>query len=232
MNGGTGAIGSAAVQLLKSLGAHVTAVCSGEHVELVERLGAERVIDYEAADFTTEDQTYDVVFDAAGKSSFGRCKRLLKPNGIYLSTELGPFPQNPILALITPLLGGKRVLFPIPKHDQEMVKYIRGLVESGAFRPVIDRRYRTGRDRRGVPVCRDGPEDRQRRDQRCGRACARSDTRSRKRSEPSPSRQLNLTSIGRAMRPAARRPGWTGRGTRPEARDDIFTRSAFSGRER
>ena len=139
--GGTGAIGSAAVQLLKSLGAHVTAVCSTEHVALVERLGADRVIDYRAADFTTDDQTYDVVFDAVGKSSFGRCKRLLKPKGIYLSTELGPFPQNPILALITPLFGGKKVLFPIPKHDQEMVKYIKGLVESGAFKPVIDRRY-------------------------------------------------------------------------------------------
>jgi NADPH:quinone reductase-like Zn-dependent oxidoreductase len=141
VNGGTGAIGSAAVQLLKSLGAHVTAVCSTERVALVERLGADRVIDYRAADFTKEDQTYDVVFDAAGKSSFGRCKRLLKPKGIYLSTELGPFPQNPILALITPLFGGKKVRFPIPKHDQEMVEYIKGLVESGAFRPVIDRRY-------------------------------------------------------------------------------------------
>ena len=141
VNGGTGAIGSAAVQLLKSLGAHVTVVCSTEHVALVERLGADRVIDYRAADFTTDDETYDVVFDAAGKSSFSRCERLLKKKGIYLSTELGPFPQNPILALITPLFGGKKVLFPIPKHDQEMVKYIKGLVESGAFKPVIDRRY-------------------------------------------------------------------------------------------
>ena len=71
---------------------------------LVKGLGADRVIDYTAEDFTEEEQTYDVVFDAVGKSSFGRCKRLLKPHGIYLSTELGPLPQNPILALITPLL--------------------------------------------------------------------------------------------------------------------------------
>jgi NADPH:quinone reductase-like Zn-dependent oxidoreductase len=141
VNGGTGAIGSAAVQLLKDLGAHVTVVCSTEHVALVKRLGADRVIDYRATDFTTDDQTYDVIFDAAGKSSFGRCKRLLKPKGVYLSTELGPFPQNPILALITPLFGGRRVVFPIPKHDQVMVKYIRGLVESGAFTPLIDRPY-------------------------------------------------------------------------------------------
>ncbi len=108
---------------------------------LVERLGADRVIDYRASDFTKDDQTYDVVFDAAGKSSFNGCKRLLKPKGIYLSTELGPFPQNPILALITPLLGGRKVMFPIPKHDQEMVQHIKGLVESGAFTPLIDRRF-------------------------------------------------------------------------------------------
>jgi NADPH:quinone reductase-like Zn-dependent oxidoreductase len=141
VNGGTGAIGSAAIQLLKDLGAHVTAVCSTEHVALVGRLGADRVIDYRATDFTKDDQTYDVVFDAAGKSSFARCKRLLKPKGIYLSTELGPFPQNPILALITPLLGRKKVVFTIPKHDQEIVTYIKGLIESGAFMPAIDRRY-------------------------------------------------------------------------------------------
>jgi NADPH:quinone reductase-like Zn-dependent oxidoreductase len=66
---------------------------------------------------------------------------LLTPKGIYLSTELGPSPQNPVLALFTPLLGGKKVLFPIPKHDQEMVRHIEGLLRSGAFKPVIDRRY-------------------------------------------------------------------------------------------
>ena len=108
VNGATGAIGSAAVQLLKSLGAEVTAVCGTERQELVRRLGADRVIDYTAGDFTKEDHTYDVVLDAVGKSSFGQCKRLLKPGGIYLSPELQ------ILALITTqLLGGKKVMFPI-----------------------------------------------------------------------------------------------------------------------
>jgi NADPH:quinone reductase-like Zn-dependent oxidoreductase len=85
VNGATGAIGSAAVQLLKHLGAVVTAVCDTEHVELVRGLGADRVIDYTADDFTKDEQTYDVVLDAVGKSSFGRCKRLLKPGGVYLS---------------------------------------------------------------------------------------------------------------------------------------------------
>jgi NADPH:quinone reductase-like Zn-dependent oxidoreductase len=141
VNGATGAIGSAAVQLLKHLGAEVTAVCDTEHVELVRGLGADRVIDYTAEDFTEDEQSYDVVLDAVGKSSFGRCKRLLKPRGIYLSSDLGPLSQNPILALITPLFGGKRVMFPIPRDDQEMARYFKGLMESGAFKPVIDRRY-------------------------------------------------------------------------------------------
>jgi NADPH:quinone reductase-like Zn-dependent oxidoreductase len=142
VNGATGAIGSAAVQLLKHLGANVTAVCDTKHVELVKGLGADRVIDYTAEDFTKDTQTYDVVLDAVGKSSFGRTKRLLKPGGIYLSSDLGPLSQNPVLALVTPLLRGKKVMFPIPRDNQEMVRYFKGLLESGAFRPLIDRRYR------------------------------------------------------------------------------------------
>jgi NADPH:quinone reductase-like Zn-dependent oxidoreductase len=105
-------------------------------------LGADRVIDYTAEDFTRDEQTYDVVLDAVGKSSFGRCRRLLKPRGRYLSSDFGPLSQNPMLALITPLFGGKRVRFPIPRDDQEMARYFKGLMESGAFKPVIDRRYR------------------------------------------------------------------------------------------
>jgi NADPH:quinone reductase-like Zn-dependent oxidoreductase len=142
VNGATGAIGSAAVQLLKSLGAVVTAVCGPEHMDLVRGLGANRVIDYTADDFTRDQERYDVVLDAVGKSSFGRCKRLLKPGGIYVSSDLGPLSQNPILALITPLFGGKRVMFPIPpKYRQEEVRHFKELIESGAFKPVIDRRY-------------------------------------------------------------------------------------------
>jgi NADPH:quinone reductase-like Zn-dependent oxidoreductase len=139
--GATGAIGSAAVQLLKSLGAHVTAVCGTGHVELVRGLGADRVIDYTAGDFTKDNQRYDVVLDSVGKSSFSQCKRLLKPRGIYISSELGPLAQNPFRALIAPLHGGKKVMFPIPKHDQLMVGHVRDLIESGQFRPVIDRTY-------------------------------------------------------------------------------------------
>jgi NADPH:quinone reductase-like Zn-dependent oxidoreductase len=141
VNGASGGIGSAAVQLLKSLGANVTAVCGTVNVELVRGLGADRIIDYETEDFTKDAQTYDVVLDAVGKSSFGRCRRLLKPGGIYISSELGPKGQNPFLVLVTPLFGGKKVMFPFPRYDQRMVQELQGLLESGAFKPVIDRVY-------------------------------------------------------------------------------------------
>jgi NADPH:quinone reductase-like Zn-dependent oxidoreductase len=137
--GATGAIGSAAVQLLRSLGVSVTAVCATQNVELVRGLGAARVIDYTAQDFTKDDQEYDVVFDAVGKSSFGRCRRLLKPGGIYLSTEGGLLFL--ILILITPLLGGKKVMFALPKLDQATVRHFKELIESGEFKPLIDRQY-------------------------------------------------------------------------------------------
>ena len=141
VHGATGAIGSAAVQLLKGVDADVTATCDARNMELVQRLGADRVIDYTAEDFTQDVERYDVVLDAVGKSSFGGCRRLLKPGGTYLSSDLGPLSQNPILALVTPLFGGKKVMFPIPKHDQDMARYFKEQIESGVFQPVIDRTY-------------------------------------------------------------------------------------------
>jgi NADPH:quinone reductase-like Zn-dependent oxidoreductase len=140
--GATGAIGSAAVQLLKQLDAKVTAVCGPEHLELVKGLGADRVIDYTAQDFTRDEQRYEVVLDAVGKSSFLRCRWLLKPGGVYLSSEFGPLSQNLVLALITRLGGGKKVMLNLGRDDPGMARYFREVLESGAFRPVIDRRYR------------------------------------------------------------------------------------------
>lgn len=139
--GATGAIGSAAVQLAHAIGATVTAVATTAHLELVAGLGADRVVDRTTTDFTRDRQTYDVVIDAVGKSSFGECRRLLRPRGMYLSSELGPRAENPFLALVTPLLGGRRVGFPYPTHDQQMIGYFRDLLASGAFRPVVDRTY-------------------------------------------------------------------------------------------
>jgi NADPH:quinone reductase-like Zn-dependent oxidoreductase len=139
--GATGAIGCAAVQLLKALGATVTAVCATPHLELVRKLGADKLIDYTAGDFTSGDADYDVVFDAAGKSSFGRCKRVLKPGGIYMSTGPGPWYQNLILPLTTALLGSKKVVFAYPRLDQATVRHFAQLMETGQFTPVIDRQY-------------------------------------------------------------------------------------------
>jgi len=141
INGATGAIGSAAVQLCQYFGAEVTAVCNTKNVELIKSLGAKTVIDYSKRDFTKLNQTFDFVFDAVGKSSFGKCKPLLKKGGIYISTELGKGGQNPFLALITPLLGGKKLLFPIPIISKADVVFLKELVESGHFKPVIDRYY-------------------------------------------------------------------------------------------
>lgn len=141
INGATGAIGSAAVQLAKYFGAEITAVCNTKNMELVKSLGANVVIDYTNEDFTQRNELYDFVFDAVGKSSFFKCKKLLKPKGTYFSTELGYLSQNIFLALITPLVGGKKVTFPIPKDTKEIVLYFKDLVEKGHFKAVIDRVY-------------------------------------------------------------------------------------------
>lgn len=139
--GASGAIGSAAVQLLKYFGAHVTAVCNTKNVALIESLGADMVIDYTQQDYTKAGGTFDFVFDAVGKTSFGRCKPVLKKNGIYISTELGKRSENIFYALTTPLTGGKKVLFPLPTISQADVEFLKELVETGKYKPVIDRQY-------------------------------------------------------------------------------------------
>lgn len=139
--GSTGAIGSAAVQLLKHAGAIVTAVCNTKNVDLVKSLGADKVIDYQTEDFTKTETKFEFIFDAVGKSSFGQCKPLLTRNGIYSSTELGKNGENIFLALITPLLGGKKLLFPIPSITKEAINHLKTLVQAGEFTPVIDRKY-------------------------------------------------------------------------------------------
>jgi len=139
--GASGAIGSAAVQLVKYFGTKVTAVCNTRNVEILKSLGANQVIDYMTQDFTSIDQKFDFIFDAVGKSSFGLCKPLLKKHGIYISTELGKNSENIFLALLTPLVNGKKVLFPLPAIKKEDVIFLKELVESGKFRPLVDRTY-------------------------------------------------------------------------------------------
>jgi NADPH:quinone reductase-like Zn-dependent oxidoreductase len=139
--GATGAIGSAAVQLLKHFGAIVTAVCDTKNVELVKSLGADTVIDYQNQDFTKTITRYDFIFDAVGKSSFRNCKPLLTKKGIYISTELGKNGVNIAYALITPLFGGKRLLFPIPTITKDDILFLKELVQTGKYKPIIDRIY-------------------------------------------------------------------------------------------
>jgi len=141
VNGATGGIGSASVQLSKYFGADVTGVCRSEHFELVRSLGASKVIDYENEDFTKLDEKYDFIFDTVGKSSFFKCKSVLKPKGIYISSELGFMYQNLFLPLITPLLGKKRTKFPLPADCKDTLLLIKNIIEEGKYKAVIDRKY-------------------------------------------------------------------------------------------
>ncbi len=139
--GATGAIGSAAVQLLKHFGVKVTAVANTKNIELARSLGADEVIDYQTQDFTKTETKFHFIFDAVGKSSFKQCKPLLTAKGIYISTELGKNAENVFYALTTPIKGGKKVLFPIPTINKEDLKFLKELVEKGEYKPVIDRQY-------------------------------------------------------------------------------------------
>ena len=141
IHGASGSIGTAAVQLAKYFGAQVTAVCNTKNLELVKSLGANDVIDYTKDDFTQNGQTYKVVFDAVGKTSFFRCKNLIKKGGVYLSTDLGFLAQNLFLVLWTRIFGSKKVIFPIPKDRKEDVAFFKELIEAGKYKAVIDRRY-------------------------------------------------------------------------------------------
>ncbi len=139
--GATGAIGSAAVQLLKHFGTIVTAVCNSKNVELMKSLGADFIIDYQTQNFAKTENRFQFIFDAVGKSSFKACKPLLTEKGIYVSTELGKNGANIFLAMFTPLTRGKKVLFPIPTINQADVIFLKELAEKGEFKPVIDRIY-------------------------------------------------------------------------------------------
>ena len=145
VNGASGAIGSAAVQLLKYFDVEVTAVCARKNIALIKSLGASRVIDYTKSDFTKDDQKYDFVFDAVGKSSFFKCKQLLQSGGVYISSDLGYMAQNLLLPLITavvkPLLGNKKTIFPMPKDIRGSMLLVKKLIDQEKYIAVIDRKY-------------------------------------------------------------------------------------------
>jgi NADPH:quinone reductase-like Zn-dependent oxidoreductase len=139
--GASGSIGTAAVQLAHHMGARVTAVCTSKNLELVRDLGAEEAIDYTQHDFTQDRKRYDIIFDAVGKHSFGRCRGSLKPGGTYLETDLGFLWHVPALALLTRWLGDKTVTLAVPNYTKENVRFLKDLIVAGSYRPVIDRTY-------------------------------------------------------------------------------------------
>ena len=141
LNGATGAIGSAALQILVARGFWVTATCNTKNMERIAALKPSALINYELEDFTKLPETFDFVFDAVGKSHFNACKSILAPKGIYISSELGPGAENLYLPLFTKLKGGKWVVFPIPFNIPKSLETMGALLKSGGFKPLIDRTY-------------------------------------------------------------------------------------------
>ncbi|WP_149277556.1 NAD(P)-dependent alcohol dehydrogenase [Pareuzebyella sediminis] len=141
VNGATGAIGSAAVQLLKYFGAVVTAVGNTPNMALLDSLGAFKTFDYLKEDFTKDTDNYKFIFDTVGKSSFHKCKHLLVPGGVYISSELGPMAENLYLPILT-RFKNKRVIFPVPMNCKRTLVFMNELLAKGEFKPVIDRIYR------------------------------------------------------------------------------------------
>jgi NADPH:quinone reductase-like Zn-dependent oxidoreductase len=136
--GATGSCGTAAVQLARHFGAHVTAVGNTKNVELVRSLGADEVIDYLKEDFTKNGETYDVIVDAVGMLSFRRSRRSLKPGGIWVMTD---GLHNLLWAAWTSVIGDRKAVFARPRFTKEDVAFLKELIEAGEYRAVVDRTY-------------------------------------------------------------------------------------------
>ena len=136
--GASGSLGTAAVQLAKHFGAHVTAVCGTAHIELARSLGADDVVDYRTEDVTARGQTYDAIIDAVGKYSFTRGRRALRPDGVYVGTD----GLTTILWwLVNRATGRRRVRMAAGRRNKADIVFLKELIEAGEFRAVIDRRY-------------------------------------------------------------------------------------------
>ena len=137
--GASGSIGSAGIQLAKHFGATVTAVCSGANVELVKSLGADKVIDYTKEDFTKNSETYDLILDVVGATTFERCQKSLKPQGVFLSCIMGL--PDVARSLWASIAGGKKIKGGVAINNLERMTFITELTAAGILKPVIDRRY-------------------------------------------------------------------------------------------
>jgi NADPH:quinone reductase-like Zn-dependent oxidoreductase len=138
VNGASGSVGTAVVQLARHHGADVTAVCDTNRLELARSLGADRAIDYTREDFTKRGDTYDMIFDAVGNASWRRCRDVLKPGGVFIATDGG---VNLLYGLPARLFGDKRLRFGIAKYRKDDVLFLKRLIEAGEYRAVIDRTY-------------------------------------------------------------------------------------------
>ena len=140
VHGASGGIGSALIQFLNKYDLKISATCNSKNMELIKSLGAEAVYDYTKEDFTKSNYKYDFIFDTVGKSTYGRCKSVLKNNGVYISSELGPYSQNLFLSILSSLIK-KKVIFPVPYSKDLTIPFIIKSLEDGSFRPLIDRDY-------------------------------------------------------------------------------------------
>ncbi|MEM1328355.1 MAG: NAD(P)-dependent alcohol dehydrogenase [Bacteroidota bacterium] len=141
VNGATGAIGSALLQMIRQHDIHITATCRVQHFDLVKQLGADQIYDYEQEDVMKKGGQYDYVFDAVGKRTFGSSQPVMKSKSAYISSELGLYGQNIFYALKTAKSTTKKVIFPLPEITSNSIPYIIDLLERGLFQPVIDRHY-------------------------------------------------------------------------------------------
>lgn len=139
INGASGSIGTFAVQLAKYFGAEVTGVCSTKNIEMVKLLGADKVVDYTKEDFTKTGDTFDIIFDTVGKSSFAHCRNVLKSNGKYIVTVMTL--KHILLSFLTKFGNRKRMIFSMSINKTEALNFIRSLVEEGNLVTIIDREY-------------------------------------------------------------------------------------------
>ena len=139
INGASGGVGTFAVQMAKYFGADVTGVCSTTNLELVQSLGADRVMDYTREDFTKTGQTYDIIFDAVGKRTFSQCKSSLNQKGIYINTIF----TVPLLLqmLWTSIIGSKKAIFSLPPCTTKELDILKDIIEAGKMKTVIDKTY-------------------------------------------------------------------------------------------
>ena len=139
INGAAGGVGSFAVQIAKALGAEVTGVSSTKNLDLVKSLAVDRVIDYTQQDFAQDTAQYDIIFDAVGKRSLSQTKRVLKPNGVYITTL--PSPEVFLESVLTAFLPVQKAKFILQKPNTQDLIYLKELIEAGKIRAVIDRTY-------------------------------------------------------------------------------------------